>query len=232
MKKFGLYLLTSTILCSNCMIGDAYASSLKKLFKKSKKSKTENSQTKSEPKVTISTKKDNNNKKEVSQAKVEAKKSNILQKIQEIKQSSKQTDKINSPVSITFLGDKPVNLYTYDRLLEFQPHPTTEFILKDKPVLYNDKNYYFSVTYNEDWKEISENKALLKNISFTINVFENGKIVRKVTTPNVVTNNSLKVGQTIGIADISPFKFVIKTKEISSTAKGANYLVFKLDLIG
>ena len=101
------------------------------------------------------------------------------------------------------------------------------------PVLYNGKNYHFTVTYNEDWKYVSDDLSLMNGISFTINVYENGKRVRNLTTPKVQLNpQKIKKGQTIGIAEVSPFKFNIKINDMTVTKKGVTVLEFKLDLIG
>ena len=170
------------------------------------------------------------------QAQIKAKKDNILKKIEEMKRASStpsNTTAVKKPASVTKLDSKPRQLYTFTRMLDYSPHPTTENILKDKPVLYNGKNYHFTVTYNEDWKCVSEDLALMNGISFTINVYENGKKVRNLTTPKVQLNpQKVKKGQTIGIAEVAPFKFNIKINDITVTKKGITVLEFKLDLIG
>ena len=168
------------------------------------------------------------------QAQIKAKKENILKKLAEIKKSSGiNTTTTTNTTSVTKLESKPRQLFTLTRLLDYSPHPTTENILKEKPVLYNGKHYYFTVTYNEDWKDISADATCLNAICFTFNVYENGKRVRNLTTPKVALNpKKLKKGQTIGIAEVSPFKFNVKIDEIKSTSKGITELVFKLDLIG
>ncbi|MBP5468447.1 MAG: hypothetical protein J6Z11_04300, partial [Candidatus Riflebacteria bacterium] len=168
------------------------------------------------------------------QAQIKAKKDNILKKLEEIKKSSNtNTTTTTKTTSVTKLESQPRQLFTLTRLLDYSPHPTTENILKEKPVLYNGKHYYFTVTYNEDWKEISADTTCLNGICFTFNVYENGKKVRNLTTPKVVLNpKKLKKSQTIGIAEVSPFKFNVKIDEITSTSKGIKELVFKLDLIG
>lgn len=171
------------------------------------------------------------------QAQIKAKKDSILKKIEEMKKgsstSSNTTSTINKPASVTTLGSKPRQLYSFVRMLDYSPHPTTENILKDKPVLYNGKNYHFTVTYNEEWKSVSEDLSLMNAISFTINVYENGKRVRNLTTPKVQLNpQKIKKGQTIGIAEVSPFKFNIKVNDLTVTKKGVTVLEFKLDLIG
>lgn len=171
------------------------------------------------------------------QAQIKAKKDSILKKIEEMKRSSSSssdtTPNLTKPASVTTLGSQPRQLYSYVRMLDYSPHPTTENILKDKPVLYNGRNYHFTVTYNEDWKTVSEDLALMNGISFTINVYENGKRVRNLTTPKVQLNpQKIKKGQTIGIAEVSPFKFNIKINDITVTKKGVTVLEFKLDLIG
>lgn len=169
------------------------------------------------------------------QAQIKAKKESILKKLAEIKNSSNTTTTTTttSPTSVTKLESQPRQLFSLTRLLDYSPHPTTENILKEKPVLYNGKQYYFTVTYNEDWKDISADETCLNAICFTFNVYENGKKVRNLTTPKVTLNpKKLKKGQTIGIAEVSPFKFNVKIDEITSTSKGIKELVFKLDLIG
>ena len=170
------------------------------------------------------------------QAQIKAKKESILKKIEEMKRASStpsSTPSVTKPTSVTKLGSKPRQLYSYARMLDYSPHPTTESILKDKPVLYNGKNYHFTVTYNEDWKYVSEDLALMNGISFTINVYENGKKVRTLTTPKVQLNSQkTKKGQTIGIAEVAPFKFNIKINDITANKKGITVLEFKLDLIG
>lgn len=170
------------------------------------------------------------------QAKIKAKKDGILKKFAELKKSSGNTTVANSqskPTAVTKLGSKPRQLFSFTRLLDYSPHPTTENILKDKPVLYNGNNYYFTVTYKEDWKDVSADSACLNSICFNINVFENGKKVRDLTTPKVpLKSKNIKKGQTIGIADIAPFKFNIKVDDVTVTKKGVTVLVFKLDLIG
>lgn len=165
------------------------------------------------------------------QAQIKAKKDNILKKLAEIKKSSNTTT--TSPTSVTKLESQPRQLFSLTRLLDYSPHPTTENILKEKPVLFNGKHYHFTVTYNEDWKEISTDATCLNAICFTFNVYENGKKVRNLTTPKVTLNpKKLKKGQTIGIAEVSPFKFNVKIDEVTSTSKGIKELTFKLDLIG
>ncbi len=167
------------------------------------------------------------------QAQIKAKKDSILKKISELKNSSPQTTPTTKPTAVTKLDSKPKQLYTLTRLLDYSPHPTTESILKNKPVLYKGKNYYFTVTYNEDWKDVSADTACLNSICFTFNVFENGKKVRNLTTPKVALNTKkIKKGQTIGIAEVSPFKFNVKIDDITTTSKGVTVLIFKLDLIG
>lgn len=171
------------------------------------------------------------------QAQIKAKKESILKKIEEMKRSSSTPSSYSpsstKPTSVTKLGSKPKQLYSYVRMLDYSPHPTTENILKDKPVLYKGKNYHFTVTYNEDWKYVSDELSLMNGISFTINVYENGKRVRNLTTPKVQLNpQKVKKGQTIGIAEVSPFKFNIKINDMTVTKKGITVLEFKLDLIG
>jgi hypothetical protein len=169
------------------------------------------------------------------QAQIKAKKESILKKIEEMKNSSpsnvKQTT--TKPTSVTKLDSKPKKLYTLSRFLDYSPHPTTENILKNKPVLYNGKNYHFTVTYNEDWKDVTDDFARLNSISFTICVYENGKKVRNLTTPKVqLDSKKVKKGQMIGIAEVSPFKFNISVSNMTVTKKGITELEFKLDLIG
>ena len=175
------------------------------------------------------------------QAHIKAKKDNILKKINEIKSSpsssvkptTNQSRASKKPTSVTKLDSKPRQLYTFTRMLDYSPHPTTENILKDKPVLYNGKYYYFTVTYNEDWKDVTDDSARFNAISYTINVFENNKKVRTLTTPKVQLDpKKTKKGQTIGIAEVSPFKFNIKVSNLTTTKKGITVLEFKLDLIG
>ena len=171
------------------------------------------------------------------QAQIKAKKESILKKIEEMKKASSTpsntTPTVTKPASVTKLESKPRQLYSYVRMLDYSPHPTTETILKDKPVLYNGKNYHFTVTYNEDWKYVSDELSLMNGISFTINVYENGKKVRNLTTPKVQLNpQKVKKGQTIGIAEVAPFKFNIKINDVTVTKKGITVLEFKLDLIG
>lgn len=234
MKKIGIYLLSSImiLLGSTQMVSKAFAkNSLKNFFKSDKSKKNEEKREKAIKKITPSVDKNNSN--EIFQNRLNASKANILNKINNIKASSKQTENVTSPVSITFMGDKPTTLYTLSRLIDFQPHPTTESILKNKPVFYNDKYYYFNVTYNEGWKEITESTAVLNSICFTFDVFENGKKIRNVTTPKVdLSSKTIKKGQAIGIAEISPFKFNITVDEVTTTSKGISVLVFKLVLIG
>ena len=170
---------------------------------------------------------------EAFQSQVKSKKENILKKINELKNSSSTAPSTQKPTSVTTLGSQPRQLYTLTRLLDYSPHPTTENILKDKPVLYNGRNYHFTVTYNEDWQEVSADSTCLKGISFSINVFENGKRVRNLTTPKVsIDAKKIKKGQYIGIAEVAPFKFNIKVDDITSNKKGVTELIFKLDLIG
>lgn len=171
------------------------------------------------------------------QAQIKSKKESILKKIEEMKKASStpssNSPSVTKPTSVTKLGSKPQQLYSYVRMLDYSPHPRTENILKDKPVLYNGKNYHFTVTYNEDWKYVSDELSLMNGISFTINVYENGKRVRNLTTPKVQLNpQKVKKGQTIGIAEVSPFKFNIKINDMTVTKKGVTVLEFKLDLIG
>ena len=169
------------------------------------------------------------------QAQIKAKKESILKKIEEMKNSSPSNIKptTTKPTSVTKLDSKPKKLYTLSRFLDYSPHPTTENILKDKPVLYNGKNYHFTVTYNEDWKDVTDDFARLNSISFTICVYENGKKVRNLTTPKVqLDSKKVKKGQMIGIAEVSPFKFNISVNNMTVTKKGITELEFKLDLIG
>ena len=116
---------------------------------------------------------------EAIQAQIKAKKENILNKIQSLRNSSSNISQATKTTSVTKLDSKPRQLYTLTRMLDYSPHPTKEKILQDKPVLYNGRNYYFTVTYNEGWKEISEQEAYLNSICFTFDVFENGNKVRK-----------------------------------------------------
>ena len=184
------------------------------------------------------------------QKKITAKKENLLKKIEELRGTSPITAKSkvqtpnqtkttttktanSKPKEVTKLDSKPKQLYTFTRMLDYSPHPTTETILKNKPVLYNGKYYYFTVTYNEDWKDVVEDSARFNSISFTINVFENDKKVRTLTTPKVqLDSKKTKKGQTIGIAEVSPFKFNIKVSDLTVSKKGITVLEFKLDLIG
>lgn len=163
------------------------------------------------------------------QAKIKARKESILKKISQMK-SSTTTE---APTSVTILDSKPKQIYTLTRMIDYSPHPTTENILKDKPIAYNGNNYYFTVTYKEGWKDISASEACLDSICFNINVYENGKKVRDLTTPKVnLKAKNIKKGQPIGIAEISPFKFNIKLEKITKNAKGISDLTFKLELIG
>lgn len=169
---------------------------------------------------------------EAIQAQIKAKKENILNKIQSLRNSS-NISQAPKTTAVTTLDSNPRQLYALTRMLDYSPHPTIEKILQDKPVLYNGRNYYFTVTYNEGWKEISEQEAYLNSICFTFDVFENGNKVRNLTTPKVSLDpKKLKKGQAIGIAEVSPFKFIVKVDEITSTSKGITVLVFKLELIG
>lgn len=168
------------------------------------------------------------------QAQIQAKKNSILEKIAQIKNSSSGKGGYVAPANgNTVMGKTPSVLYSYARLLDYSPHPRTESILKDKPVLFKGKNYYFDVTYKEDWKDVSSSEARMTGLSFTVDVFENGKKVRNLTTPKVtISAKKIKKGQTIGIAEVSPFKFNIKVDNIVSDSKGVTELTFKLDLIG
>ncbi len=168
------------------------------------------------------------------QAQIKAKKDSILKKIEEMKNSSPTYSKpTTKPTSVTKLDGKPKTIYTLSRFLDYSPHPTTETILKNKPVLYNGKNYHFTVTYNEDWKDVTDDFARLNSISFTIGVYENGKKVRNLTTPKVqLDSKKVKKGQMIGIAEVSPFKFNISVSNMTVTKKGITELEFKLVLIG
>lgn len=169
------------------------------------------------------------------QKQIKAKKDSLLKKIQELKnsQTSQGSFQPTQTTSVTKLESKPRQLFTLSRMLDYSPHPTTESILKGKPVLYNNKNYYFTVTYNEGWKEVTEQEAYLNSICFTFDVYENGKKVRNLTTPKVTLSpKNVKKGQAIGIAEVSPFRFNVKIEDIESTSKGIKVLTFKLDLIG
>lgn len=166
------------------------------------------------------------------QAQIQAKKNSILEKIAQIKNSSNKG--AYTPTNgNTMMGQTPSVLYSYSRLLDYSPHPRTESILKDKPVLFKGKNYYFDVTYKEDWKDVTSSEARMTGLSFTVDVFENGKKVRNLTTPKVtISSKKIKKGQVIGIAEVSPFKFNIKVDSIVSDSKGVTELTFKLDLVG
>lgn len=129
------------------------------------------------------------------------------------------------------LGNTPKTIYNLTRLLDYSPHPTTEYLMQDQPVLFNGKQYWFVVTYNEDWKE-SKDSATMTGISFKIDVMENNKKVRDLTTPKVTLNKKTKKGQVIGIAEVAPFKFNIKVDSVSTASNGAKELVFSLDIIG
>lgn len=169
------------------------------------------------------------------QAQIKEKKANILKKIAEMKNSSSTTSvaKTSNSGDVTKLDSKPRQLYTLTRMLDYSPHPMTESILKNKPVLYKGNKYHFTVTYKEDWKDVSADTAYLNSICFNINVFENGKKVRDFTTPQVtLQSKNVKKGQVIGIAEVAPFKFNIKVEDVTTTKKGITVLVFKLELIG
>lgn len=169
---------------------------------------------------------------EVLQTKIQAKKSSILQKLAQIKKESNGSNGCSSNGN-TVLGNTPRVLYTYSRLLDYSPHPRKESILKDKPVLYKGKNYYFDVTYQEDWKESSKGGASLSSLCFTVDVYENGVKVRNLTTPKLnISPKKIKKDQVIGIAEVAPFKINIKVDEILTKSNGVSELTFKLDLIG
>ena len=167
------------------------------------------------------------------QAKIEAKKNSILDKIAQLKNSAAGKASYTANNGNTMLGKTPSVLYSYARLLDYSPHPRTESILKDKPVLFKGKNYHFDVTYKEDWKDVTATEARITGLCFTFDVFENGKKVRTLTTPKVtISSKKIKKGQTIGIAEVSPFKFNVKVDSLVSDSKGVSELTFKLDLIG
>lgn len=163
--------------------------------------------------------------------KIKLKKDSILKKIAEMQNSEKSPAMVDDTYC-TLLEESPKNLYSFTRMLDYSPHPRTENILQNKPVLFNNKKYHFSVTYNEDWKDISADAACMNGICFGIKVYENGKEVRDLTTPRINVSKKTKKGQTIGIAEVAPFKFTIKVDDIQTNSKGVTLLQFKLDLVG
>lgn len=164
--------------------------------------------------------------------KIAERKNSILQKIAQIKNDAESTSSVKIKEN-SILGDTPRVLYSYSRLLDYSPHPRTESILEDKPVLFGGRNYHFTVTYREEWKEVSANLNALIGLCFTVDVYENGKIVRNLTTPRIAIDpKKLKKDQIIGIAEVAPFKFNIKVDNVVSTSNVVTELTFKLDLIG
>ena len=128
---------------------------------------------------------------------------------------------------------KPQMLFSYARLLNFTPHPTTEDILKDKPVALNGKNYWFKIRYLENWKVLNDDDGHLQDLAFEIKVMENDKEIRVLKTPRVALNpKKLKKGMVLGIAEVAPYRFKIIVDSFSGNRKAISELVFKLDRMG
>lgn len=126
---------------------------------------------------------------------------------------------------------KPGKLFSYVRMLNFSPHPQQEEFLKDKPINMMGNNYHIDVSYNEDWKMISDEDGFLKKIGFSINLYENGKVVRTLKTPPVALDpKSIHKGQVLALAEVAPYKFNVAVDSFTGTPEGIKELVFKFDM--
>lgn len=230
MKNTSLYLLTSTLFAASTLgfASDAFAKDTVQLA--SPPAEQTDYQMTPRKDVSLANFQNLDRNKNI-ENKIKLKKDSILKKIAEMQNYEKSPAMIDDTYC-TLLEESPKNLYSLTRMLDYSPHPRTENILQNKPVLFNNKKYHFSVTYNEDWKDISADVACMNGICFRIKVYENGKEVRDLTTPKVNLSKKVKKGQTIGIAEVAPFKFTIKVDDIQTNAKGVTLLQFKLDLVG
>ncbi len=124
-------------------------------------------------------------------------------------------------------------LFSMVRLLNYSPHPLNEELLKKKPLVLNEKLYWFTLRYDEDWHVINDDEGYMRGISFEIDVMEGDKVVRRMKTPKVGIDPARIIkGQILGIAEVAPYKFTISVEEFTRTRKGVSELVFKLDLVG
>lgn len=128
---------------------------------------------------------------------------------------------------------KSGKLYSLVRLLNYAPHPRVENILKDRPLLLGQSQYWFTIGYKEDWKVLKNDKGYIKGISFEINVMENNRKIRTLDTPKIALNAStIKKGQVLGIAEVAPYKFTITVDDFTKKKNGISELIYKLDLEG
>ena len=161
-------------------------------------------------------------------------KESTLKRLEQLRQDSAQEEEQGQSEEFCIkLLDTPRVLYKYSRLLDYSPHPSSEELLKQTPVLFNNNQYWFNVTYLENWKGDTESTAVMTGMSFRIDVMENNSKVRSLETPKFTINSKkLKKNQIIGIAEVAPFKFNIVVEDFKKNSKGVTELIFKLELVG
>lgn len=128
---------------------------------------------------------------------------------------------------------KPKKLFSYVRLLNYAPHPTTEEFLKNQPIVRNGHRYWFSIKYLEGWKALNDDEGILQNIGFEISLMDGNQKIRTLRTPKIDINPATLVkGQILGIAEVLPYRFYITVDQFTPKKKGISELIFKLDLLG
>lgn len=150
-----------------------------------------------------------------------------------VKSTDKSAAIARNPNQAMASAKRPGSLFSYVRMLNFSPHPNVEEFMKDKPMVKNGKNYWFSVKYLEDWHVINDEEGCLKGLGFEIDVYENDNKIKTISTPKYPINSSkLKKGQVLGTGEAAPYKFTVTVSNFTLLKKAVSELEFKLELQG